>query len=103
MFTDKIKKDGHPDYAKKKILHFQDECSASYDYGHGYVDPISIACSEKGHTPLAGAAFKLKHTGPFVFDCGSGPIEFKDRKRYVCVSGCTESVPKFLEEEPSCD
>jgi hypothetical protein len=81
-----------------KEYSFFDECkltnTSSFD---------SFSCHKDGHTPLAGATYKLM-LGKATYDC-SDELGSKNtpHKRYMCIAGCVASVPEYLEKPDSCD
>ena len=105
-FTNKIGKDGRPDYESMKVYRFDDECALKFDkIGR----TTGFSCRANGHTPLAGATYKLKQFGFFMLNCGDGEGGKGEgqkwpRNRYVCVAGCNKtSAPKSLDEIVTCD
>jgi hypothetical protein len=98
-FTRKIGKDGKPDRSDR-VNHasdFQSECLLKDNSS-------MLSCHVKGHTPLAGATYKLKQVGTYKLDCGM--LEGNPKQphmRYVCISGCSESAPKYLDKKDPCD
>ena len=65
-----------------------------------------FSCHARGHTPLAGATYKLVKHGKSRCnsddpnDPGYGANE--PGYRYVCIKGCGKGLPKYLEQSEDC-
>ncbi len=61
--------------------------------------PAQFSCASSGKSPLAGTKYVVKvvNRGKLVKNvCGSlGP-----ESHYVCVSGCNEGIPRFMDQDP---
>jgi hypothetical protein len=104
FFTRKIGKAGEPNKEdmNKNMFDLKKECSLRFDQAQRNID--SFSCHAKGNTPLAGAMYKLKQVGTYKLDCGALEGEpNQPRMRYVCVSGCNESTPEYLDKHDPCD
>ncbi len=86
IYDDTKNKSKHEEY------NFLEECTV--DYGGGWM-PVSFSCDKKGHTPLAGATYKLIKFGKSKSSCAS---DSDQGSRYICTQGCKNSMaPKYLE------
>ncbi len=94
----KVDSDLRPVQGSVKSYPLNDECELP-----DQVVLEGFSCRKGGHTPLAGATYKLVR-GKGTYDC-SDALGDKDtpHMRYACVAGCGASVPKYLEKPDSCD
>jgi hypothetical protein len=79
-------------FGKKKSFLFEKECSMTKD---------GFKCRADGHTPLAGATYKLIHFGRSRNSCSP---ESELGAKYICIKGCgKDSVPEYLNaDDGSC-
>ena len=88
-FTRTILKDGSPDWDTMQTVPFYKECSMSKTFQ-------GFSCNQEGHSPLAGAAYKVVKGGKPM--CRADP-----GYRYVCIRGCIKGAPKYLNMIHECD
>jgi len=97
-WSTKISNDGLPNPDSIRTVPFYKECQM-------FKDRSGFSCKANGQSPLAGATYNGVQHGKFKSNCdpdspaaGEGP-----RYRFVCVKGCKNSVPKYLEILEGCD
>lgn len=99
-FTRRIRKDGQPVLDSIKSFPFDKECVLNLEKNGG---PGGLTCHANGRTPLAGATYKRKRVGYEIDDCPESNHVKIPVFQYVCVKGCSDQVPKVLEERNICD
>jgi hypothetical protein len=72
---------------KKEVFNLREECN--YDY-----DVNIFKCRKRFKSPLSGATYKRAYSKSKQDECGQ-PAEV-----FLCIAGCTPSIPKRFIVEP---